>query len=63
MTDLGGTALETALAYHRAWTGGDFAAAMTYVADDVLCSAPAGRLDGAPPDRPGGASGSRPAVP
>lgn len=47
MTSTGGTALETALAYHRAWTGGDMAGAMTYVADDVECAAPAGRLEGA----------------
>jgi SnoaL-like domain len=40
-------ALDTALAYHRAWTTGDFELAMTYVADDIICLAPAGRLDGA----------------
>jgi hypothetical protein len=40
-------ALQTALAYHRAWTSGDFDQAMTYVADDIVCLAPAGRLDGA----------------
>jgi len=47
MTVPGGTALDTALAYHRAWTGGDFERAMSYVADDIVCLAPAGRLDGA----------------
>ena len=47
MTEPGGVALETALAYHRAWTGGDFERAMSYVADDIVCLAPAGRLDGA----------------
>ena len=47
MTEPGGAALETALAYHRAWTGGDFERAMSYVADDIVCLAPAGRLDGA----------------
>lgn len=41
------TALETALAYHRAWTSGDFERAMTYIADDIVCDAPAGRLTGA----------------
>jgi ketosteroid isomerase-like protein len=46
MTDQG-AALETALAYHRAWTTGDFEQAMTYVADDIRCVAPAGRLEGA----------------
>jgi hypothetical protein len=45
MTDK--AALDVALAYHRAWTGGDLDAAMTYVADDVVCDAPAGRLTGA----------------
>jgi hypothetical protein len=41
------TALETALAYHRAWTGGDFDQAMTYIAEDIVCESPSGRLDGA----------------
>jgi ketosteroid isomerase-like protein len=40
-------ALDTALAYYRAWTTGDFEQAMTHVADDVVCLGPAGRLDGA----------------
>lgn len=40
-------ALDVALAYHRAWTGGDFERAMTYVADDIGCEAPAGRIIGA----------------
>jgi SnoaL-like domain len=40
-------AVETALAYHHAWTGGDFQHAMTQVADDIVCLSPAGRLDGA----------------
>lgn len=42
-----GAALQVAQAYHRAWTGGDFDQAMTYIADDIVCLAPAGRLDGA----------------
>ena len=42
-----GAALETALAYHRAWTTGDFGRAMTYVAQDIVCLAPNGRLEGA----------------
>jgi len=41
------SALQTALAYHHAWTGHDFDQAMTYIADDIVCLAPAGRLDGA----------------
>lgn len=40
-------ALATALAYFQAWTGSDFEAAMTYIADDIVCLAPAGRLEGA----------------
>ncbi len=47
MTEISSTALETAMAYYRAWTSQDFDLAMTYVADDVVCQAPAGRLDGA----------------
>jgi len=41
------TPLETLLAYHDAWSRGDFDAAMRYVADDLVCDAPAGRLVGA----------------
>jgi hypothetical protein len=47
MGDDSGTALETALAYHRAWTGGDFEKAMAYIADEIVCRAPSGRLEGA----------------
>ncbi len=47
MTEQGAAALDTALAYHRAWTDGDFSRAMTYVADDIVCLAPSGRLEGA----------------
>jgi SnoaL-like domain len=47
MTESSGSALETALAYHRAWTSHDFELAMTYVAEDIVCRAPSGRLDGA----------------
>jgi SnoaL-like domain len=43
MTD----ATSIALAYHNAWTGHDFDRAMTYIADDIVCDAPAGRLEGA----------------
>jgi ketosteroid isomerase-like protein len=41
------TALQTALAYYQAWTGHDFDKAMTYIAEDIVCDAPAGRLEGA----------------
>ena len=46
MTENSSAALETALAYHRAWTSHDFERAMTYIAADIVCQAPAGRLDG-----------------
>jgi len=39
-------ALRVALAYHRAWTSKDVELALTYVADDLVCDAPAGRIDG-----------------
>ena len=41
------SALRTALAYYQAWTSHDFDRAMTFIADDIVCHAPAGRLDGA----------------
>ncbi|GIF68458.1 hypothetical protein Ais01nite_64930 [Asanoa ishikariensis] len=40
------SALQIALSHHRAWTGKDLTAAMTYLADDVVLDAPAGRLTG-----------------
>ena len=47
MTEKRGRALEVALAYHEAWAAGDLDRAMTHVADDVVCDAPAGRIEGA----------------
>ncbi|NEA36657.1 nuclear transport factor 2 family protein [Streptomyces sp. SID13031] len=41
------TPLDVALAYYRAWTTHDFDLAMTYIADDIVCHAPAGRIEGA----------------
>jgi ketosteroid isomerase-like protein len=41
------TPLDTVLAYYKAWTSHDFDLAMTYIADDIVCHAPAGRLEGA----------------
>jgi len=41
------TPLDTVLAYYKAWTSHDFDLAMTYIADDITCHAPAGQLDGA----------------
>ncbi|MFD0521193.1 nuclear transport factor 2 family protein [Paractinoplanes durhamensis] len=40
------TPLETALACHRAWTAKDLDAAMACIADDIVCDAPAGRIEG-----------------
>jgi ketosteroid isomerase-like protein len=40
-------ALRVALDYYAAWTGHDFDKAMTFVADDIVCEAPAGRIEGA----------------
>jgi hypothetical protein len=40
-------ALQVALAYHRAWTSKDLEQAMTYVAEDIVCDAPPGRIEGA----------------
>ncbi len=40
-------AARVALAYFEAWTGRDIDRAMTYIADDIVCDAPPGRLAGA----------------
>lgn len=40
-------ALRVALAYHRAWTSRNLDQAMAYIAHDVICDAPAGRIEGA----------------
>jgi limonene-1,2-epoxide hydrolase len=47
MTETTSTALQTARAYYEAWTAHDFDRAMTFVADDIVCLAPAGRIHGA----------------
>jgi ketosteroid isomerase-like protein len=47
MTESTTPALEVALAYYHAWTGHDLDKAMSYIADDIVCDAPAGRLEGA----------------
>jgi hypothetical protein len=46
MTETTSPALRTALAYFHAWTSGDLDQAMSYIADDIVCDAPAGRLAG-----------------
>lgn len=40
-------ALEVALAYYDAWTNKDIDRAMSYIAEDIVCEAPAGRIEGA----------------
>ena len=40
-------ALQVALAYYEAWTAKDLERAMSYIADDIVCDAPAGRIEGA----------------
>jgi ketosteroid isomerase-like protein len=47
MTETTSPALEVALAYFHAWTSHDLDKAMSYIADDIVCDAPAGRLEGA----------------
>jgi hypothetical protein len=39
-------ALQIALAHHRAWTGKNLDLAMSYLAEDVVCDAPSGRIQG-----------------
>ena len=48
MTENTSLALETALAYYRAWTSHDFEQAMTYIAEDITCDAPSGLIEGPP---------------
>lgn len=40
MTDAEDETLSIVEAYHQAWTGGDVDRALTYVSEDVRCSAP-----------------------
>ena len=46
MTESTSPALAVALAYYQAWTSHDLEEAMSYIADDIVCDAPAGRLEG-----------------
>lgn len=46
MTESASPALTVALAYHQAWTSHDIDKAMSYIAEDIVCDAPAGRLEG-----------------
>ena len=47
MTESASPALDIALAYHQAWTSHDLDKAMAYIDEEIVCDAPAGRLDGA----------------
>ena len=47
MPETDSPALRTWLAYYEAWISRDLETAMTYIADDIVCDAPAGRLEGA----------------
>jgi ketosteroid isomerase-like protein len=47
MTGTTSPALQTALAYYQAWTSHDLDKAMNYIADDIVCDLPGGRLVGA----------------
>jgi ketosteroid isomerase-like protein len=47
MSESSSPALDVALAYFHAWTSHDLEKAMSYIADDIVCDAPAGRLEGA----------------
>jgi SnoaL-like domain len=47
MTEQNSPALDVLMAYYEAWTGKDIERAMTYIAPDLVCDAPPGRLVGA----------------
>jgi ketosteroid isomerase-like protein len=47
MTTTTSKALETALRYFHSWTAQDFDRAMAFLAPDLVCHAPSGRIDGA----------------
>jgi len=46
MTAAAITAQQVAEGYASAWTSGDIDTAMSYVADDIVCEAPAGAIEG-----------------
>lgn len=47
MADSPSAALQVTLEYFRTWTGGDFEAAMSLIAPEIVCHTPAGELTGA----------------
>ena len=46
MTETTITAQQVAEGYARAWTSRDIDTAMSYIADDIVCEAPAGTIEG-----------------
>lgn len=46
MSEPDGEALRVALAYFRAWTNKDIDTALSLMAENVVCDAPAGRIEG-----------------
>lgn len=46
MTENPSPALQVALAYFHAWTNKDLERAMSYIAENIICDAPAGRIEG-----------------
>ncbi|MHB8448869.1 MAG: nuclear transport factor 2 family protein [Mycobacteriales bacterium] len=50
-TDASPAALTIALAYHHAWTAHDLEAAMSYVAEHIVCQVPGARIEGVGPYR------------
>ncbi len=46
MAENSSPALTVAMAFHQAWTGKDLDRAMSYVREDIVCEAPAGRIEG-----------------
>jgi hypothetical protein len=47
MTGENSAALQVALAYYHAWTGKNIDEAMSYIAPEIVCDAPAGPIHGA----------------
>lgn len=46
MRDATSPALKVALAFHEAWVNKDLDRALNYLAEDIVCDAPAGRMQG-----------------
>jgi len=47
MTEHQGKATQVALAYYEAWASKDLEQTMSFIADEIVCDAPAGRIEGA----------------